>query len=69
MSTAQAFYELYKQLPKKAKKEIKQLIESEDGFSLVEEIRCGLKEIKAIKSGQARATSLEDFIKELENGH
>lgn len=69
MSTAQAFYELYKQLPKKAKKEIKQLIENESDFSLMEEIRSGLKEIKAIKSGVVQETSLEDFIKELENGH
>lgn len=69
MSKAQAFYELYKHLPKRDKKEIKQLIENENEFSLLEDIRSGLKEIKAIKAGKAPATSLEDFMKELENGH
>lgn len=67
MSTVQALFEIYKTLPVKAKKELKRLIESEKEPALMEEIRDGLREIKAIKAGKVKATDLGEFIKELKN--
>lgn len=67
MSTAQGFYEVYKALPKKVQQEVKRLIESEKEPTLMEEIRDGLREIKAIKAGKVKATDLGEFIKELKN--
>lgn len=67
MSTAQAIFEIYKTLPAKAKKELKRLIENDKEPTLMEEIRDGLREIKAIKAGKVKATDLGEFIKELKN--
>jgi hypothetical protein len=68
MTQVIALYELYEHLPKKAKKEFKKLIESEEEqLSLSDEIRDGLREIKDIKEGKIKANDLTTFIKELEN--
>lgn len=69
MSTAQGFYEVYKALPKKIQKEVKQLIESEETVQVaVSAIENGLKEVKLIQEGELPRKTFADFKRELANG-
>ena len=68
MSTAQGFYEVYKALPKKIQKEVKQLIESEETIQVsVSAIENGLKEVKLIQEGKLSRKTFADFKRELAN--
>ena len=69
MSTAQGFYEVYKALPKKIQKEVKQLIESEETVQVsISAIENGLKEVKLIQEGKLPLKTFADFKRELANG-
>lgn len=73
MTQATALYELYRHLPKKERQAFKHLIENEDNIApVVEQIREGIKEIKAIQNGKAKSIParqfLEELKQELENG-
>ena len=67
MGTAQAFYEIYKTLPNKTKKEVQDLIkEEEETIAIsVKHLKEALKEIKKLKKGTAKILTEEEFLKEL----
>lgn len=71
MNTARIIYEQYKVLPKKVRKELKNLIINEDeediSMSLLEQIEQGLEEVKAMEEGKIPSRTYADFKKELEN--
>lgn len=66
MTTAQIIYEQYKVLPKRVKKELKQLIisedESEKPMSLMEELEESLKQIKLIRDGKMPKKNAKDLF-------
>lgn len=71
MSAAEGFYEVYKALPKKVQKELRQLIEGEAKGNVsvpVEAIKEGLKEVSLIQEGKLPRKTFADFKKELANG-
>jgi hypothetical protein len=66
MNTAQEYYELYKTLPKKVKREVLELISYEDErVPLKRQLEEGLREIKLIREGKLKATPAREFLKEL----
>jgi hypothetical protein len=69
MSTAQAYYEIFKALPKKTRKEVQKLINNDEvTVSIsVKHLVEGLKEIKKLKNGTAKLMTEEEFRKELES--
>ena len=69
MSTAQAYYEIFKALPKKTRKEVQKLINNEDEtVSIsVKHLVEGIKELKKLKNGTAKLMTEEEFRKELES--
>jgi hypothetical protein len=70
MSTAQIIYEQYKILPKKVKNELIELINKDNDeyvqVSLPHLIE-GLKELKLVLDGKAKARQVSELLKEL--GH
>ncbi len=71
MSAAEGFYEVYKALPKKIQKEVRQLIEDEAKGNVrvsLSEIGEGLKDVKLIQEGKIPRKTFADFKKELANG-
>lgn len=69
MTQATALYELYKHLPKKERRAFKSLIENEEETSLKDQIREGLREIKAIREGKAEARDFDELLNEMRNEH
>ena len=69
MSTAQAYFEIFKALPKKTRKEVQKLINNDEvTVSIsVKHLVEGLKEIKKLKNGTAKLMTEEEFRKELES--
>ena len=69
MSTAKAYFEIFKALPKKTRKEVQKLINNdEETVSIsVKHLVEGLKEIKKLKNGTAKLMTEEEFRKELES--
>jgi hypothetical protein len=69
MTQVRAIYELYKYLPEKDKHKLKKLIRDEaiDVVPVIDQIRDGLREIKAIRQGKATAIDLDDFLNEMRN--
>ena len=67
MSTAQAYYEIYKALPKKIQKEVQNLIHREKKQSVLADIEEGLKELKLIRDGKKKPVFIEDFLRDLKN--
>ena len=67
MSTAQAFYEVFKALPKSAQKEVRQLIAEDTETILIssKDLQDSVSEIKKLKAGKARILGLEDLRKEI----
>ena len=65
MSTAQAFYELFKVLPANTKKEVINLIGQEKKSSILADIEEGLKEIKKIRRGEKQHASLDAVLQDL----
>ncbi len=67
MSTAQAYYEIFKSLPKKTRLELLELIQ-EDSIRVSKKAFIeSLKEVKKLKEGKAKTMPLEDFLKELKS--
>jgi hypothetical protein len=67
MSTAQAYYEIFKSLPKKTRLEVLELIQ-EDSIRVSKKAFIeSLKEVKKLKEGKAQTMPLEDFLKELKS--
>ena len=69
MSTAHAFYEVYKALPKKVREEVKRLIasEEEEKIPLLAQIEEGLKDVKLMQEGKKPKRNVRDLIRELRN--
>jgi hypothetical protein len=69
MTQVRAIYELYKYLPEKDKHKLKKLITDEDieVAPVIDQIRDGLREIKAIREGKATVVDLDDFLNEMRN--
>ncbi len=67
MSTAQAYYEIFKSLPKKTRKEVQKLINEEKKYSVLADIEEGLKELKLIREGKKKPILIEDFLRDLKN--
>lgn len=72
MSTAQIIYEQYKVLPKRIRKELKELINSEEEvgkpLSLMEEIEIGLKQVKLIREGKLPCRTFDNLKREMHDG-
>ena len=67
MSTALAFYALFKTLPFRTKKEVLNLIDRENQkkSALMNDIEEGLKEIKKIRRKEKQPLSLDALLEEL----
>jgi uncharacterized membrane protein len=63
MSTAQIIYEQYKVLPKRVRKELKELINKEEGeMTLMEELEQSLKEVKLMREGKKPKRDIRDIL-------
>jgi hypothetical protein len=63
MTTVTAIFEIYKTLPKRSKKVLKELIETEESKSvLMSEIEVGLKQIKQIRDGKIKPKSIKEVL-------
>ncbi len=63
MTTVTAIFEIYKTLPKRSKKVLKELIETEESKSiLMSEIEEGLKQIKQIRDGKIKPKSIKEVL-------
>lgn len=67
MSTAQAFYEIYKSLPKKTRKEVLELLHEELVMVSKSAVTEAAVEIKRLKSGESIAMGLDDFFHQLKS--
>lgn len=69
MTTAQIIYEQYKVLPKRVRQELKSLIVSEEEaevpFSLMDDIKQGLNEVKLIREGKLPRRTFADLKREM----
>ena len=63
MTTVIALFEVYKTLPKRSRKVLKELIETEESKSiLMSEIEEGLKQVKQIREGKIRPKSIKEVL-------
>jgi hypothetical protein len=63
MTTVTAIFEIYKTLPKRSRKVLKELIEIEESKSvLMSEIEEGLKQVKQIREGKIRPKSIKEVL-------
>ena len=63
MTTVTAIFEIYKTLPKRSRKVLKELIETEESKSiLMYEIEEGLKQIKQIRDGKIKPKSIKEVL-------
>ncbi|MEY4540677.1 MAG: hypothetical protein RLZZ306_2434 [Bacteroidota bacterium] len=63
MTTVIALFEVYKTLPKRSRKVLKELIETEESKSiLMSEIEEGLKQIKQIRDGKIKPKSIKEVL-------
>ena len=63
MTTVTALFEVYKTLPKRSRKALKELIETEESKSvLVSEIEEGLKQVKQIRDGKLKPKSIKEVL-------
>jgi hypothetical protein len=63
MTTVTAIFEIYKTLPKRSRKVLKELIETEESKSiLMSEIEEGLKQIKQIRDGKIKPKSIKEVL-------
>ena len=67
MSTAQAFYEIYKSLPKKTRKEVLELLQDEIVMVSRGAVSEAADEIRRLKSGQSAALSMDEFFRQLKS--
>jgi len=67
MSTAQAFYEIYKSLPKKTRKEVLELLQDEIVLVSRSAVTEAAVEIRSLKIGKSIALSLDDFFEKLKS--
>ena len=67
MSTAQAFYEIYKSLPKKTRKEVLELLQDEMVMISRSAVTEAADEVKRLKSGESVAMGMDDFIRQLKS--
>jgi hypothetical protein len=67
MSTAQAFYEIYKSLPKKTRKEVLELLQDEIVMVSRNAVTEAAIEIRRLKSGQTAALSMDEFFRQLKS--
>jgi hypothetical protein len=67
MSTAQAFYEIYKSLPKKTRKEVLDLIQEDLVLVSRKAIMEAAEEVKQFKSGKSAAISVDELFRELKS--
>lgn len=65
ISNAQAFYEIYKSLPKKARKEVLESLQDEIVMVSRNAITEAADEIRRLKSRQSSALSMDEFFREL----
>jgi len=68
MSTAQIIYEQYKVLPKRVRKELKELIireEEPENQPLLAQIGQGLNEVKLIREGKLPRKTFADLKREM----
>ncbi len=63
MTTVTALFEVYKTLPKRSRKVLKELIETEESKSvLMSEIEEGLKQVKQIRDGKIKPKSIKEVL-------
>ena len=63
MRTVTAIFEIYKTLPKRSRKVLKEFIETEESKSiLMYEIEEGLKQIKQIRDGKIKPKSIKEVL-------
>ena len=63
MTTVTALFEVYKTLPKRSRKVLKELIETEESKSvLMSEIEEGLKQVKQIRDGKLKPKSIKEVL-------
>ncbi len=61
-------FELYKHLPERERHKFRGLIVSEiDDVPVLEQIKDGIREIKAIRQGKVQAKDLDDLLNEMRN--
>lgn len=66
MSTAQIIYEQYKVLPKRVRKELKELInKDEEEMTLMEGLEQSLKEVKLMREGKMPSRTFDDLKREM----
>lgn len=62
MSTAQIIYEQYRVLPKRIRKELKELIiKEEEEMTLMEGLEQSLKEVKLMREGKMPVRTFDDL--------
>jgi hypothetical protein len=66
MTTAQAYFEIYKALPPTTKSKILSMIISEKNM-ILSEIEQGLSDVKQMEMGLKPTQNIRDLIKELRN--
>jgi TRAP-type C4-dicarboxylate transport system substrate-binding protein len=67
MSTAQAFYEIYKSLPKKTRKEVLELIQEDMVLVSKKAVEEAVMEVKKLKTGKASVMEMEDLLRQLKS--
>ena len=68
MTQATALFELYKHLPERERHKFRGLLVGEiDDVSVLEQIKDGIREIKAIRQGKAQAKDLDELLNEMRN--
>ena len=66
MSTAQIIYEQYRVLPKRIRKELKELIiKEEEEMTLMEGLEQSLKEVKLMREGKMPSRTFDDLKREM----
>lgn len=67
MSTAQAFYEMYKSLPKRTRKEVLELIQEEMELVSKKAVEEAAMDVKQLKMGKASVLKMEEFLQQLKS--
>lgn len=66
MSTAQIIYEQYRVLPKRVRKELKELIlKEEEEMTLMESLEQSLTEVKLMREGKLPSRTFDDLKRDL----
>lgn len=69
MSTAQALYRIYKDLPERERRKFKRFLDNEEVVEVsMSALSESIEQVKLLKQGKAKTRPLSELITELKNG-